>query len=107
MSMTAPARTTMNGIKPKASGSQRSERRAPVAVLNRRPATSGPATTRSRGLLALDVAGLPDEAQPRPLADRALDGARRLVGEERYGPFSLVWASPGRCWMMSHPGDGS
>jgi hypothetical protein len=83
------------------------ERRAAVAILNRRPAASGPATTRSRGLLALDVAGLPDETPPRPLADRALDGARRLAVEERYGPFSLVWASPGRCWMMSHPGDGS
>ncbi|TMQ64167.1 MAG: NRDE family protein [Candidatus Eisenbacteria bacterium] len=73
-----------------------------VAMLNRRdggePAAPR-ADRRSRGLLTIDVATVPEPAD-------AIDHARTLVARDRYAPFSLVLASPASCWWLSHDGDG-
>ncbi|HTK32509.1 MAG TPA: NRDE family protein [Candidatus Saccharimonadaceae bacterium] len=73
------------------------ERRAVVAMLNRRPAATESGPWRSRGLLALDVAAL-DE----PDRDAALALARRHA----YAPFSLVFASPDACWLVARDAGG-
>ena len=73
------------------------ERRAVVAMLNRRPNAAEPGPWRSRGLLALEVAAL-----DAPNPDAALALARRHA----YAPFSLVHASPDACWMVARDAGG-
>jgi uncharacterized protein with NRDE domain len=70
------------------------ERRAAVAMLNRRERASEPETGErvSRGRLALEVAAL-----QTPTAARALE----LATQASFAPFSLVYAAPGGCWMIS------
>jgi uncharacterized protein with NRDE domain len=68
-----------------------------VAILNRRVGDGIPAPDprlRSRGLLALDVAGADD---PRDTATAALD-------RDRFAPFTLVVASPGDAWALEYDG---
>ena len=74
------------------------EKRAAVAMLNRRddPGTAGPAR-RSRGLLALEVAASGDGSP-----EAALAFARAAVREAEFAPFSLLFASPGGCWMLAN-----
>lgn len=106
------------------------ERRAVVAMLNRRDLAPSPAqeqpALRSRGLLALDVAradvvgdgegsaaaasgerparaALPARATG-PLARAALACAERRVREDSYAPFSLVFLSLEGCWLLIHEG---
>lgn len=69
-------------------------RDAVVAVLNRRARASHP-PQRSRGLLALDVA----------LAREPLQALRRAAAAHAYGPWSLVFASPGGGWVARGGGD--
>jgi len=70
------------------------ERRAAVAMLNRRERASEPVigTRLSRGRLALEVAAL-----ETPTPEHAL----RFAARNFFAPFSLVYASPGGCWMIS------
>lgn len=79
------------------------ERRAVVAMLNRRePDKVEPdvaASRRSRGLLALDVALAAGGGAAEAL-ESALDHARAWP----YAPFSMVYASPGACWLLVHDG---
>jgi hypothetical protein len=87
-----------------------------VALLNRRPTPSDRARRwpHSRGLLALEVARAPHHgaaaeaamaAAPLPLPDgaarAALGHAWTRVGEAEFAPFSLVYASPDGCWLVS------
>lgn len=95
------------------------EDRAAVALLNRLDpaADAPPAGRRSRGLLALDVATAPREPAPEPRpwnaaevdapARAALQRAMASIEQERYAPFSLVYASPSACWMVAHDGAGT
>ena len=82
------------------------ERRALVAMLNRReegePDAATAATRRSRGLLALDVAAAGDGG-----AAQALACARDEVHDAAFAPFSMLFASPGACWVMAHDGEES
>lgn len=101
--------------------------RAVVAVLNRRdePFGARPAGRRSRGLLALDVAGAPadfafemDPAGERQellrrirdvsgpgLAHAALCRAFAALWESDYTPFSLVYAAPEAAWLLTLDAD--
>ena len=65
-------------------------------LLNRRPLPGAPPGARSRGLMVIDVARA---AEPRAAA---------LVeaSSDRYGPCTLVHASPAACWWLAIPGDG-
>ena len=65
-------------------------------LLNRRPLPGAPPGERSRGLLTIDVARAAD-----PLATARLEAA-----SGRYGPCTLVHASPSACWWLAIPGDG-
>jgi len=68
-------------------------RTAAIAMLNRRGRMDAPAT-RSRGLLALDVAsGEGPGAAFEPLV------------RDRYAPFTLVMADPERCWILAWDGE--
>lgn len=89
------------------------ERRAAVAVLNRRPAPGLPPAPpggdapRSRGLLALDVAAVEAGSDgPEALAAAALEAAQRALVLDRYAPFTLLFASPAACWVLGQPGPG-
>jgi len=85
------------------------ERHAVIAMLNRRPRTGAappPATLRSRGLLALDVAATP-AAGPEAFPSAALERARDAVARGDYAPFSLVCLSVSGCWVLAHDGLGS
>src|SRR5262245_449056 len=104
------------------------ERRAVVALLNRRDRSGEPAPPvpgrRSRGALVLDVASAAeDEPPPRPAADPPgvlrgpgpaearlpLAALRRAMAScqlSRYSPCSLVFASPEASWWMALDGDG-
>lgn len=62
-----------------------------VAMLNRRGTADAP--SRSRGLLALDVA-----ADPRP------EIAFESLVRERYAPFTMVVAKPTRPWLLAWDG---
>ncbi len=78
------------------------ERRAAVALLNRRPAEAlaapAPLLARSRGLLALDAASLvPGDGGT--LSRHAASRLRSLVTESSYAPFSLLWAAPEGSWI--------
>jgi hypothetical protein len=86
------------------------EERAAVALLNRRDPDHGepPSDRRSRGLLTLDVAssaasrgsdrtGVAEDDDGRA----ALESAEEAVRRDRYAPFSLVYASPGSCWLLA------
>ena len=64
-------------------------------LLNRRPLPGAPPGARSRGLLAIDVARAADP--------RAVALAEAASG--RYGPCTLVHASPEACWWLAIPGD--
>ena len=70
------------------------ERRAVVAMLNRRERAGEPVTGTpvSRGRLALEVAALETPSPKR---------ARELAARNFFAPFSLVHAAPGDCWMIS------
>lgn len=110
--------------------------RAAVALLNRRDRSGGPAPPapdrRSRGLLALEVAGAEEihpQTVPRGRHDRlaspdgglggddttrepslslgARRSAERAIRGSRYAPFTLVFASPESCWLMAHDGDAA
>jgi hypothetical protein len=92
------------------------ERRAVVALLNRRPAEADLARAwpRSRGLLALEVAGtVPDAAGDAPLAlpaglaRAALSRAWSMVTRDGFAPFSLVYASPEASWMVARDPRGT
>ena len=65
-------------------------------LLNRRPLPGAPVPARSRGLLVIDVARAAD---PRATAE-----AEAASG--RYGPCTLVHASPDACWWLAIPGNG-
>ena len=79
------------------------ERRAIVAILNRRPPAAGSASPArpvpSRGLLALDVAAAGD-GHPRALAA----AARLTLGADAYAPCSLVVAGPEAAFVVHHRG---
>lgn len=81
------------------------EGRALVAMLNRRDTGPPPAARRSRGLLALEAAGARVPGTERTgatLAAAALDHVLSSLRADRYAPFSMVFASPGACWMVAH-----
>jgi len=81
------------------------EARAMVAMLNRRDDGVAPAAPRSRGLLALECAGVTvagTELEGRALARAALDRTLASLGAHVYAPCSMVFASPGACWMLAH-----
>jgi hypothetical protein len=102
--------------------------RAAIAMLNRRePANDGaPATRRSRGLLALDVATTPEgfELELDPAGERRglLERMREVSGpglphaalcrafaalwSHDYAPFTLVFASPERAWLLAQDDGG-
>jgi len=65
-------------------------------LLNRRPLPGAPVPARSRGLLVIDVARAAD---PRA-------AARAEAATGRYGPCTLLHASPRACWWLAIPGDG-
>jgi uncharacterized protein with NRDE domain len=76
------------------------ERRAAVAMLNRRsdPGVGGAeAGLRSRGLLALEVAAAGD-GTALPALEHAFDAIRGAS----FAPFSLLFASPEACWLVTH-----
>ena len=73
------------------------EKRAAVAMLNRRDEPAAASDRRSRGLFALEVAAAGDGA---PAA--ALAFARAAVRQAEYAPFSMIFASPGECWLLAH-----
>ena len=100
------------------------ERRAVVAVLNRRDSAgeAGPpiagtepaappsadavgrthASRRSRGLLALDAATAEaPEGSDGALAEAVLERALQALDERGYAPFSLAFLAPGRGWLLS------
>jgi uncharacterized protein with NRDE domain len=88
------------------------EERAAIALLNRRdPDPLAPPGRRSRGLLTLDVAEAPAERpgradMPEDVAEdeagrAALAVAWSEVHRHRYAPFTLVYASPGSCWLLA------
>jgi len=98
------------------------EARAAIALLNRRPPRDLPprSALRSRGLLTLDVATVPETFAPtQPVDDRARDflarlpeaagsklglaGARKVwdeLAQYTFAPFSLLWASPEGSWIF-------
>ena len=76
-------------------------REAAVALLNRRAGGPAPASPRSRGLLAMEVAaagGGPGD----PLASAAEARLREEVSRHAFAAFSLVFASPRGCWIATH-----
>ena len=74
------------------------EKRAAVAMLNRRDGQGAAAAARrSRGLLALEVAAAGDGSP-----EAALAFARAAAGEAEFAPFSLLFASPGGCWLLAN-----
>lgn len=79
------------------------ERRAIVAILNRRPSVHAPPPPArpvpSRGLLALDVACAGD-GHPGSLAA----AARLLLAADAYAPCSLVIAGPEAAFVLHHRG---
>lgn len=103
------------------------ERRAAVALLNRRdrraPDAAARAAFRSRGLLALEVAATDDAPRGAPgdppKGDASADGpggaapaaalrgldraalahAARVLAADAYGACSLLWASPDAVWV--------
>ena len=82
-----------------AGGTWLAMRAAPANVtllLNRRPLPGAAPGSRSRGLLVIDVAR----------ADDPLAAARGEAAGGRYGPCTLIHASPTTCWWLAIPGDG-
>jgi hypothetical protein len=81
------------------------EARALVAMLNRRDDGPPPAARRSRGLLALDTAGVRGSGAAlagRALARAALDHTLAGLRAGDYAPFSMVFATPRACWLLAH-----
>ena len=82
------------------------ERRAMVAMLNRREresVTAPAAERRSRGLVTLDVARAGAEASAgEPVAEAALVRAREIAASGAYAPFSLAFLSPEGSWVLAH-----
>ena len=74
------------------------ERRAVLAMLNRRADVASPAERRSRGQLTLEVAAAPDTGD---LSQSAVETARNATTRDVYSPFSLLFASPSDCWVLS------
>jgi len=77
-------------------------RRAAVAMLNRRAEPDAAPGRRSRGLLALDVAGAGD-GHP----EAALRFAERAARTGEFAPFSLLYASPEGSWLLANDGSGA
>jgi uncharacterized protein with NRDE domain len=79
------------------------EREAVVAILNRRPRVAGApsALTRSRGLLALDLARFEPSGTPDP-SEQALELLRARLRDETFAPFALAWLAPGASWVATH-----
>lgn len=103
------------------------EGRAVVAILNRRDRSGEPAPAargrRSRGMLALDVAGAGEHDPshlraashrgwlPAPMLERlranhglslaALGSAFAALEHASYAPFTLLFAAPDACWMIA------
>src|SRR5262245_49735618 len=75
---------------------------AVVAMLNRRPGPGPPAATRSRGLLALDVAATPSTSS---LAESARQVALHAVRAVSYAPFSLVFTTHEAAWVLGWDGE--
>ena len=94
----APGRTSNSGrSSPPSSGRSEAEASPNVTMLlNRRPLPGVPPGARSRGLLVIDVARAAD-ARAAALAEAA---------SGRYGPCTLLHASPSACWWIAIPGDG-
>lgn len=85
------------------------ERRAVVAMLNRRaekfaPSGNAAAALRSRGLLALDTAATVESRDG--LARAALVQALRALAAARYAPFTLIYADAGEGFGLAHHGLG-
>jgi hypothetical protein len=81
------------------------EARALVAMLNRHDPGPPPAAPRSRGLLALESAAAGAggaRVAGRTLARAALESALASLEAKAYAAFSMVFASPGACWMIAH-----
>jgi hypothetical protein len=85
------------------------ESRALVAMLNRRERGAPPADRRSRGLLALETAavdGPGTDGDGAALARAAAAHALAALEAAPYAAFSMVFATPGACWMLAHePGE--
>jgi uncharacterized protein with NRDE domain len=79
------------------------EREAVVAILNRRPHGAGevPALTRSRGLLALDLARF-EPSGTLDASEQALEVLRARMHDETFAPFALAWLGPSGSWVASH-----
>ena len=82
-------------------------RNAVIAMLNRRPAVAAEPShpsprLRSRGLLALYVASA--RGTGATLAESAQYSALAGVRAARYAPFSLVFATAERTWMLAWDG---
>jgi len=83
------------------------ERRAVIAMLNRHERDAAPrGPVRSRGLLALDVAGV-TEHDRGGLAGPALGRALEAFRTDRYAPFSLVFLSIHACWVLEQSTQGA
>ena len=85
------------------------ERRAVVAMLNRRPGAFVPsgdaaAALRSRGRLALATAAAVESQDG--LARAALVQALRALAAARYAPFTLIYADAGEGFGLAHDGLG-
>lgn len=84
---------------------------AAVAMLNRRPDGATIAPTRSRGLLALDIACAPVFDAPGTTASAAgtLDRCARSAAAaafeaDDYAPFSMLFATHDRAWVLAWNG---
>lgn len=75
-------------------------REAVVALLNRRPRGGhGTLPTRSRGLLALDVARVPGSGDGQ--SQQAFERLEALVSGATYAPFSLAWLAGRGSWIAT------
>jgi len=95
------------------------ERRAVVALLNRRDRSGEPAPPapgrRSRGALVLDVAGAVEPEEPahgssasgQRLSDEAMRRALAAAQAGRFAPCTLVFASPAASWLMAIEVEGA
>lgn len=100
------------------------ERRAVVALLNRRDRSGEPAPPapgrRSRGALVLDVARAMEPGEPGEpggpggpggpegrLSDEAMRRALAVAQAGRFAPCTLVFASPGASWLMAIETEGA
>lgn len=78
---------------------------AAVALLNRR-GSGPPQAPRSRGLLALDVAGA-ERSSGASLAAACEARLRAETGRHAFAAFSMVFASPDESWIAAHDPAGA